>query len=156
MLSKSTEYSIRALVFVQLRNWEDKRPGVAEIAREIDAPAAFTAKILHLLTTHQLLFSMKGRGGGFYFPGYHSDRSLYDVIMVSEGDRLFTKCGLGLKHCNDAYPCPLHQEYAFIRDSILKLAKSETIASLAGKIKEGKAVLNRQAPDINGYINTSL
>ncbi len=144
MLSKSTEYSIRALVFVQLRNWEDKRPGVVEIAKEIDAPTAFTAKVLHILTTHQVLFSLKGRGGGFYFPDYNSDRSLYDVITVTEGDRLFTKCGFGLKHCNDAIPCPLHDEYAKIRDRILKLAKSETIASLAGKIKEGKAVLNRQ------------
>lgn len=40
MLSKSTEYAIRALVFVQLRNWEKKRPGVGEIAKEIEAPEA--------------------------------------------------------------------------------------------------------------------
>jgi Rrf2 family protein len=149
MLSKSTEYSIRALVFVQLRNWENRRPGVSEIAREIDAPAAFTAKILHILTTHQVLHSMKGRGGGFYFPDYHSDRSIYDVIMVTEGDRLFTSCGFGLKNCSDANPCPLHEEYAKIRDRILKLARSETIATLAGKIKDGKAVLSRQAVDMH-------
>lgn len=141
MLSKSSEYSIRAMVFVQLVNWENRRPGVKEIAREIDAPEAFTAKILHILTTHQLLFSMKGRGGGFYFQDYHSDHTLYDVILVTEGNRLFTKCAFGLKHCSDVNPCPLHEEYAKIRESILKLAGSETISSLAGKIKEGKAVL---------------
>jgi Rrf2 family protein len=141
-------------VFVQLINWKNRRPGVAEIAKEIDAPSAFTAKLLHILTTHQVLLSMKGRGGGFYFPNYHSERSLYDVIMVTEGDRLFTKCGFGLKHCNDANPCPLHEEYSKIRDNLLKLTRSETIASLAEKIKDGKAILNRQALDINGFTKT--
>ncbi len=149
MLLKSSEYSIRALVFIQLVNWENRRPGVKEIAEEIDAPTAFTAKMLHIMTTHQLLLSMKGRGGGFYFPDNHSNHSLYDVIMVTEGDRLFTKCGFGLKHCNDSNPCPLHDEYAKIRESILHLAKSETIASLAKKIKEGKAILNRNMLNMN-------
>lgn len=144
MLSKSTQYSIRALVYIQLKNRENKRPGVPEIAREIEAPVAFTAKILHTLTTHQLLHSMKGRGGGFYFPNYRSNLSLYDVIMVMEGDRLFTSCGFGLKHCDDAHPCPLHEQYAKIRDDLLQLAVSETIGSLALKIQEGRAILNQQ------------
>jgi len=58
MLSKSTEYAIRALVFVQLRNSENNRPGVNEIAIEIGAPVAYSAKILQTLTKHRLLDSM--------------------------------------------------------------------------------------------------
>ncbi|MCF8222597.1 MAG: Rrf2 family transcriptional regulator [Bacteroidales bacterium] len=149
MLSKSSEYSIRALVFVQLASWESRRPGVKEIAEEIDAPTAFTAKILHILTTHQVLLSMKGRGGGFFFPDNQTDLTLFDVLMITEGDRLFTKCGFGLKNCSDANPCPLHEEYARIRESILQLARSETIATLAKKIKEGKAILNSNMLKIN-------
>ncbi|MCF8227041.1 MAG: Rrf2 family transcriptional regulator [Bacteroidales bacterium] len=148
MFSKSTEYSIRSLVFIQLQNWENKRPGVVEIAREIEAPTPFTAKILHILTTHQLLLSVKGRGGGFYYPDYQSNLTLFDVIKVIEGERLFTKCGFGLKNCNDTNPCPLHDEYAKIRDGILNLAKSETIGKLAMKIKDGKAFLNQHPIEI--------
>ena len=149
MLTKSSEYSIRAMVFIQLVNWENRRPGVKEIAAEIDAPVAFTAKILHVLAMHQMLLSMKGRGGGFFFPENQSDHSLYDVIMITEGNRLFTKCGLGLKQCNDTNPCPLHKEYEMIRTDIFNLMKSETIASLAKKIKDGKAVLNRALLDLS-------
>ncbi len=82
MLSKSTEYAIRALVFVQLRNWEQKRPGVGEIAKEIEAPEAYTAKILQILTKNKLMDSMKGRGGGFFFKDNQSSLTLYDVIHV--------------------------------------------------------------------------
>ena len=63
MLAKGTEYAVRAMVYVQLKNWEQKRPGLGEIAKEIEAPPAYSAKILQTLTRHQLLDSMKGRGG---------------------------------------------------------------------------------------------
>jgi Rrf2 family protein len=142
MLSKSTEYAIRALVFVQLRNWEQKRPGVGEIAKEIEAPEAYTAKILQTLTKNKLMDSMKGRGGGFFFNENQSNLSLYDVICVMEGDAYFHKCGFGLKQCNNDNPCPLHEEYKVVRGGFYKLVRKETIQSLAEKIRMGDAVLN--------------
>jgi len=142
MLSKSTEYAMRALVFVQLCNWEQKRPGVEEIAKEIEAPEAYTAKILQTLTKNQLLNSMKGRGGGFFFSENQSSLTLYDVIHVVEGDACFHKCGFGLKQCNDSNPCPLHEKHKVLRDGFFEIAKTETIKSLSEKILDGDAVLN--------------
>ena len=143
MLSKSTEYAIRALVFVQLKNWEQKRPGVGEIAKEIEAPEAYTAKILQTLTKNKLMDSMKGRGGGFFFNDNQSNLTLYDVIHVVEGDACFHKCGFGLKQCNNDNPCPLHEQYKIVRDGFFDIVKTETIQSLSEKIKQGEAVLNR-------------
>jgi Rrf2 family protein len=143
MLSKSTEYAIRALIFVQLQNWKEKRPGVSEIAKEIEAPTAFSAKILHTLTTHKLLNSMKGRGGGFYFTDDQAELTLYEIILVMEDDSLFTECGIGLRNCSEENPCPLHDQYRRIRDQLLILTKSETISSMAMKIRDGQAVLSR-------------
>ncbi len=143
MLSKSTEYAIRALIFVQLQNLYGQRPGVAEIAREIDAPEAFTAKILHTLTSRKLLNSMKGRGGGFFFSEKQAEITVYEIILVMEGDALFTECAIGLSNCSADNPCPLHNQYEKIREQLLALAKLETINSMALKIKTGKAVLSR-------------
>ena len=142
MLSKSTEYAMRALVFVQLCNWEQKRPGVGEIAKEIEAPEAYTAKILQTLTKSKLLNSMKGRGGGFFFNENQSSLTLYDVIHVVEGDACFNKCGFGLKQCNQDNPCPLHEKYKLVRDDFFSVVKTETIKSLSEKILYGDAVLN--------------
>ena len=143
MLSKSTEYATRALIFVQLQNWMGKRPGVLEIANEIESPTAFTAKILHILTTHKLLNSLKGRGGGFFFTDNQAELTVYEIILVMEGDALFTECGMGLSNCSDENPCPLHDQYEKIRAQLLMLVKTETISSLATKIQDGQAVLNR-------------
>ncbi|WP_297095758.1 Rrf2 family transcriptional regulator [uncultured Draconibacterium sp.] len=143
MLAKSTEYAIRALVFIQLRNWEEKRPGVIEIAEEIEAPTAFSAKILQTLTRHKLVDSAKGRGGGFFFNSEQSGLTLYQVIHIMEGDTCFHKCGFGLKSCNNANPCPLHEKYKVVRDGFYEIVRTETIHSLADKIRQGKATLNR-------------
>lgn len=143
MISKSTEYAIRALVFIKIKNKDKHRPGMSEIANEIEAPVAYTGKILQILTRHKLLNSMKGRGGGFFFDEDKTNITLYDVIHVMEGDSCFNKCGFGLKNCDNTNPCPLHDEYLVIRDGFYNLVKSETIDLLADKILSGDAVLNR-------------
>jgi len=143
MLSKSTEYAIRALVFIQLENWKQKRPGVIEIAREIETPPAFTAKILQILTRHRLVQSMKGRGGGFFFTEDIQQIALYDVIRVIEGDGLFHRCGIGLKNCSNENPCPIHHDYMKVREEMNRIVKNETIYSLASKVAAGEAVLGR-------------
>lgn len=143
MLAKGTENAIRALVYIHLRNLKSLRPGVTEIAREVDAPEAYLGKILQTLTKHKLLNSQKGRGGGFFFDDYQSNLRILDVIVVMEGDSYFHKCGIGLKDCNDKNPCPLHYEYINVRDKFHEIVRNETIKSLAEKILKGKAVINR-------------
>ncbi|MFV0378970.1 MAG: RrF2 family transcriptional regulator [Mangrovibacterium sp.] len=143
MIAKSTEYAIRALVYIQLKNQEGKRPGKEEIAKEIDAPEAFSAKILQTLTRHRLITSMKGRGGGFFFTGEQASPSLFDVIRLLEGDAFFHKCGFGLKQCSDDNPCPLHDRYKSVREAFYQIVQTESILSLSEKVITGKAVLNR-------------
>ena len=142
MLSKSTEYAIRALVYISLQNLTGRRPLITEISKEIESPQAFTAKILQILSRHRLVCSTKGRGGGFYFDDRNINISIYDVINVMEGDDLFYKCGFGLKNCDDNNPCPLHNRYKAVRDNYYRIVKEESIASLAKRIYDGVAVLN--------------
>lgn len=143
MLTKSTEYAIRALIFVQLQTWEQKRPGIDEITKEIEAPRAYTAKILQRLSKHALLNSMKGRGGGFFLSNEQSNSTLFDVIRIIEGESYFHKCAFGLKHCSNDNPCPMHSKYKDIRTGFFNIVKNESIRSLAQQIQEGQAVLNR-------------
>ena len=143
MLSKTTEYAIRALVYVYIQNLEGKRPGYKEIAKEIDSPEQFTAKVLQNLARAELISSMKGRGGGFFFVDTMIPVTLYEVIRVVEGEKFFTKCGFGLKHCDCETPCPLHEDYSSVREGFYQLAKNRTIQTLALKVNDHKAVLIR-------------
>jgi Rrf2 family protein len=143
MLGKTTEYAIRSLVYIFIQNQEGKRPGFKEISKKIDSPEQFTAKILQNLARAELISSMKGRGGGFFFDQPATLLTIFEVIRVMEGEKFFSKCGFGLKHCDGENPCPLHDDYSLVREGFFRLVNKETIQSLANKINEQKAVLTR-------------
>ncbi|MBK7134092.1 MAG: Rrf2 family transcriptional regulator [Bacteroidales bacterium] len=134
MFNKETEYALRGLVYIKLQNLKNRRPGTAEIAKEIEAPPFYTAKILQRIVRVGLLESLKGKGGGFFFDENKPDLPLVKLITATEGDKSFSGCGFGLKHCNENNPCPLHEKYAPIRYSINKLVSEETVQSLAEKV----------------------
>jgi len=131
VFKKETEYALRALVYIQLQNGNNRRPGISEIASEIETPPSFTAKILQRLVRLGFIQSSKGKNGGYFFDAEKSDLQLYKVIVAIEGESLFTGCGFGLKHCDENNPCPLHHSYAPIRNAINTLVREETIQSLA-------------------------
>lgn len=136
MFNKETEYALRGLVYIQKQNRFGRKPGVAEIASEIEAPPFYTAKILQRMVRNGFISSIKGKGGGFYFETDRPELSLRDLILFTEGDKTFAGCGFGLKHCDAGNPCPLHEKYAPIREAIHNLITFETIQSLAGKNSE--------------------
>ena len=144
MFKKETEYALRALVYIQLQNYAERRPGIAEIAGEIETPQSFTAKILQRLVKQGFVQSLKGINGGFFFDSTKEDLPIKNVIVSIEGDTLFKGCGFGLKHCDEDNPCPLHYDYAPIRDGITKLVTEQTIQSLAKKYLENdRMILSR-------------
>ncbi len=141
MFNKETEYAIRGLVYIQIQNFEGKRPGIAEIAEQIDAPHFYTAKILQRLVRQGFIESQKGKGGGFYFDTKKPDLSLKQLIFATQGDNLFSGCGFGLKQCDDNNPCPLHNKYALIRDALNQLVTEENVQALAQKSLRGGEML---------------
>jgi Rrf2 family protein len=134
MFNKETEYALRSMVYIKLQNLKERRPGTSEVAKEIEAPPFYTAKILQRLVRVGFLNSLKGKGGGFFFDPGKPDLPLIKLISATEGDRSFSGCGFGLKKCDSEHPCPLHDKYASVRDSINKLISEETVQSLAEKV----------------------
>jgi Rrf2 family protein len=141
VFKKETEYAMRALVYIQSCNFNQRRPGIAEISSETETPHPFIAKILHKLVKQRVLESAKGKGGGFFFDQERPALSLKSLIVLMEGDKIFKGCGFGMKQCDENHPCPLHVHYAALRSDLNHLVEHETIQSLAGI--PGKHVLLR-------------
>lgn len=143
MLGKTTQYSIRSLVYIYLQNVKGVKPGFREIAENIDSPKEFTAKVLQYITRAGIISSMKGRGGGFFFDDPEKPLKLIDIVNITEGQEFLHKCGFGLKSCDADNPCPMHEDYAKVRDVFSELLDNLTIQILAEKISQNKAVLKR-------------
>jgi Rrf2 family protein len=124
MFSKACEYAIRALLFIAQKSKDGSKVGIKEIARGIDSPEHFIAKILQDLSRKGMVQSQKGPSGGFYLDQHSLNASLADVVRTVDGDSIFSGCGLGLKQCSEARPCPLHNEFKKIRDDMFNMLQT--------------------------------
>jgi len=141
MLSKTCEYAIRALIYVAQQTKNGSRIGVKEIAFGIDSPEHFIGKILQEMKRQNLLQSSKGPTGGFYLDEYDLHNSLATIVRVFDGNKIFTSCALGLKQCSEKNPCPLHNQFKEIRNSISKLLETTTIKELVEKLDSNEVFL---------------
>ena len=138
MLSKTTEYALRAVVYVAMSDAQGVKVGIKEIAKELELPAHFMGKILQDLVRKGVITSVKGPGGGFFLHRPASDINLLEVVQVIDGLEAFRRCGMGMKQCSDTHPCPLHNDIKAYRDQLLKVFSTRTIQDLVDSISSGK------------------
>ena len=136
MFSKATEYGLRAIIYIAQKSTVEKKLGIEEIAKAIDSPQSFTAKILQSLTRdNKIIRSVRGPNGGFYMTENAKKMPVYTVLEVMGEDAVLEKCVLGLKKCSETTPCPMHMEYKSIKQQLIKLFKTKTIQQLAEDTK---------------------
>lgn len=134
MFSKTAEYALRATIYIAQKSSPEHKLGIPEIARAIDSPPSFTAKILQLLTRdNKIVRSTRGPGGGFYMTESAKKLPVRAVLTAIEQEDVFKKCVLGLVLCSEAKPCPLHFQFKPIKAELIKLFESRTIGSLTEK-----------------------
>ena len=78
------------MLYIARTSKEGVRVGIREIAKAIDSPEPFMAKILQDLSRKGLVLSIKGPNGGFYMDRTHLKISLADIVTAIDGDQLFT------------------------------------------------------------------
>ncbi len=140
MFSKACEYGIRAVLFIAQQSQEGKRPNVSEIAKAVDSPEPFTAKICQQLARSGIILSKKGPNGGFYLEK-DSQLKLADIVSTIDGDSIFTGCGLGLPECSSEHPCPVHDQFNDVREGLKNMCENTTVIQLSDKLQKGETFL---------------
>ena len=142
MFSKACEYGIKASIYIALNSYDGKRVSLKEIAKEIDSPEAFTAKILQDLARNQIIKSVKGAYGGFEIDKNDIQSiKLAAIVTAIDGDKIYEGCGLGLHSCEEEHPCPVHDQFKIIRKELKYMLESTNLEQLALDIKSGVSFL---------------
>lgn len=146
MFSKTTEYALRATIYIAQKSSEEKKLSIEEIANAIDTPKAFTAKILQVLSKdNTLISSVRGPHGGFYISEKAKKLPVISILLKMGERDIIDKCVLGLKKCSEKDPCPMHHQYKKIKAELIGLFESKTIQQLASEINNGKAVISNKS-----------
>jgi Rrf2 family transcriptional regulator, iron-sulfur cluster assembly transcription factor len=142
MFAKSTEYALRAIIYLAQKSSADHKISIAELSEATGSPKSFTAKILQKLTKgNNLVSSVTGPTGGFYLKEASKGKSIYHVLTLLGEDFTITGCILGLKECSEVNPCPMHTQYRKIRLQLLEMLDHKTIQEVANEMKDPKVVI---------------
>lgn len=144
MFSKACEYAIRATIYITVQSSMDRRCSLKDIAREIDSPEAFTAKILQQLSRHGIIDSVKGPTGGFMVESKKITKlKLSEIVTAIDGEDIYKGCGLGLKECSEKHPCPLHNKFKKIREDLRHMLERTSLLELSQGLECGLTFLKK-------------
>ncbi len=143
MLSSVSKLAIKSVIFICIKGDEANPLGVEEICEHIKTPKPYTSKILQSLVKKGLLYSKKGKGGGFYLNESQCNNTLLPIVVALEGDGAFQGCGLGLDYCSAKNPCPAHDYFLKVRATYTEFLTAKTIARLAKEVESGQDYIVR-------------
>lgn len=142
MFSKACEYGIKASIFIARESISGNRVNLKQIANSINSPEAYTAKILQQLVKSGVIYSVKGKMGGFGMdPDSLTDVKLVHIIKAIDGDGLYHSCVLGLNECDSNRPCALHHRIYTVRKDLQKMLEVTSMNKLIDDIDNGLAFL---------------
>lgn len=137
ILSRTSQYAVQALIYMATQ--PSGTPVLnKEIAAQLGVPAPYLAKILQGLAKGNLLFSFRGRLGGFCLREEGAKITLMQILLLTEGPAFTQNCLLGLKTCSDETACPLHFRWLPVKKKIVDLLQETTLEKLAKAVESGK------------------
>lgn len=137
MLTNSSKYALKAVLFLALNSNEEKKVRVKEIAGLINVPQPYTAKLLQKLSKKNIISSTRGPKGGFYLDNKNIKQTILDIVYAIDGEKNLNSCLLSLKKCNESKPCPLHKLANPSRSEFLNILKHKSISDLSMEVQNG-------------------
>lgn len=137
ILSRTSQYAVQALIYIATHP-----PGETvlsrTISRHLNVPPAYLAKIMQSLCKANLLYSYRGKRGGFCLREGGEKIDLLQIVTLIEGSGFTDDCVLGLKTCSDLTACPMHAQWGPVKHQIVDLLRSQTLEVLAAAVLSGK------------------
>lgn len=137
ILSRTSQYAVQAMIYIATKPAGEPVLN-RDIAAHLNVPPAYLAKIMQNLCKGNLLYSYRGRLGGFCLRENMEKTDLMQILVMTEGVGFTEDCLLGLKICSDATACPMHTKWKPIKDKILHLLQEQTLEKLAKSVQSGK------------------
>ncbi len=129
MLSQSAAYATSALAFLTAMG--SKPVQVKAISAACEIPAAYLAKIMHVLARKGLVSTQRGVGGGVAMARPAQEVVLHDVCVALDDPLIHPRCMFGNAQCSHDRACPAHEFCVNYRGRLEEFLRRTTIADIA-------------------------
>ena len=142
-LSQRGHYALRALIVLGL-NYSDSVVRIQTISAAQNIPKRFLEQILNDLKAAGILESRRGITGGYRLRRSPEEITLAEVVRLIEGplapvscvsERFYEKCS-----CPNEEKCGIRSIMKEVRDAIVKVLETVTVAQLCERVRELQGV----------------
>jgi Rrf2 family protein len=140
MLSKKAKYGLKAL-FVLARDFGNEATLIADIAEQEGIPKKFLEAILLDLKNHGILYSRRGKTGGYGLLKNPEQITMGQVIRIIDGPLAWVPCARQngyqpCDECHDVETCSIRITMRKVRDATAEILDSTTLADCVRLEKE--------------------
>jgi len=137
MLSNKTKYGLKAMLHLAEMEGQGGQ-FVAEIAEQQKIPKKFLDAILLELKNSNLLFSKKGKRGGYTLAKSSKDIYLGSIIRILEGPLALLPCASASAYrpcedCTDTRACQIRLVIQKVRDATAEILDHTSLNDLVAK-----------------------
>jgi Rrf2 family protein len=128
-ISRKIDYGLRAMIFLASIPGEAVVP-FREIARRMEVPEDFLAKILKQLVDQGLVRSTRGPHGGYSLARPAQEVSFLDVIEAVEGPVALNVCLDGEEACRREPGCTMASVWKLGQEKMLEVYRDAKLSEL--------------------------
>jgi len=129
IFSAPVQYAIRAMTFLGEQE-AGKLSSIREISRAAGIPMPYLAKIINRLARRRLVTAKRGPAGGVMLGRPASRITIEEIVEAMGGLPGARECILGIAECGDDVPCPLHESWKSVRQTLIRKMHEETVRDL--------------------------
>lgn len=137
LITRDSDYAIRALCCIAAVKG---LVSVRFLSQKLDMPYPFLRKILQVLTQAGLLFSVKGRRGGFKLTKSSKKISILDVTKAFQGEFSLTEHTFKGRVCPRVKICKLKEQLDGFEKDLQNKLKKITIDSIIEKNVDSSSI----------------
>lgn len=132
MLSNKIKYGIQAVVYMAA-NYQNEVVSAKQLSYSLDIPKEFISKILQELVHERILFSKKGKNGGFGFRIQPKDIKLKMIFETLGYSPELQNCLLGLNGFCSEKVCDLCFNWNSFNENMDNVLKNFSIKKLSNE-----------------------
>jgi Rrf2 family protein len=133
-ITRQADYAIRAVRYLA-RQELNQRAATSTVAKEMNIPPSFLAKIISQLSIAGLLHTSRGARGGVTLARAASEISLLDVVEAIDGPILLNECVGDPENCPFMDDCLVHPIWIEAQENLVRQLRDTRFDKLSVKQK---------------------
>jgi Rrf2 family protein len=128
-ITRQADYAIRAVRYLA-KQGSEQRVSTSTVAKEMQIPPSFLAKIISQLSIAGLLHTSRGARGGVALAREAKDISVLDVVEAIDGPILLNECVGSNKPCVFEDDCLVHPIWKEVQETLVSRLSSTRFDAL--------------------------